>query len=230
MELELPEAVRKSRVINLEKRAYRWLERSFWQDVTRHPDDPLDKRISRLKSRFESAAMIPPRQGDSEHFPVSVYIEYDSLLSALKPAFKRYPSVLKKLPRTHSAEFMERTIGRGSRGYSRPAVIEALNEKRAHKWQGEQLKQAKRLIPIELWSKTEEFWFDDKDVVALTPRKAALRTLAKKLDLSEDAVWKLVKTGKKMLPPHVLKRLENAYAAVNDDSTWRFLNEIDPLK
>ena len=50
MEPELARARRKGRVEDLGKRTYRWLERSFWEDIRSYPDDPLDKRTLRSKS------------------------------------------------------------------------------------------------------------------------------------------------------------------------------------
>src|SRR5215470_13785311 len=87
MKPELAEAQRRNRIEDLGKRAYRWLERSFWQDIREFPDDPLDIRTTRLKHTFDTALKIPLRQGDSEYFPISVFIEYDSLLRLLEPIF-----------------------------------------------------------------------------------------------------------------------------------------------
>src|SRR6266436_7128836 len=64
MEPELPNALRKGRVEDLGKRAFRWLERSFWGDIIHYPDDRLDKRTLRLSKLFDDALRIPPRQGD----------------------------------------------------------------------------------------------------------------------------------------------------------------------
>src|SRR5262245_48329064 len=75
MEPELAGASRKGRLDDLEKRTFRWLERSFWEDRRRYPDDPLDQRILRLKKLFDSTPTVPKRQGGAEHFPISVFIE-----------------------------------------------------------------------------------------------------------------------------------------------------------
>jgi hypothetical protein len=70
MENELPEAIRRNRLDDLEKRAFRWLEKSFWEDISHHPDDPLDKRTLRLKKLFDATPALPTRVGDGEHFPI----------------------------------------------------------------------------------------------------------------------------------------------------------------
>jgi hypothetical protein len=105
MEPELASALRKNRVEDLEKRAFRWLERSFWQDISNYPDDPLDKRTLRLKKLFETTSTIPRRQGGDEHYPISVFIEYDSLLKSLEPVFKKAASQDKQSPKTTSKIF-----------------------------------------------------------------------------------------------------------------------------
>jgi hypothetical protein len=97
MEPELASALRKNRVEDLEKRAFRWLERSFWEDLRHYPDNPLDKRSLRLKKLFDSTPTIPKRQGGGEHFPISVFIEYDLLLKLLEPIFKRRPAKISSL-------------------------------------------------------------------------------------------------------------------------------------
>jgi hypothetical protein len=105
MEPELASALRKNRVGGLEKRAFRWLERSFWEDLRHYPDDPIDKRILRLKKLFDSIPKIPKRQGDSEHFPISVFIEYDSLRNSLEPIFKRRPAKVTSLSGEQAKSF-----------------------------------------------------------------------------------------------------------------------------
>jgi hypothetical protein len=229
LEKELPESRLKNRVDNLEKRAFRWLERSFWNDISRHPGDPLDKRTLRLKKIFETTPAIPRRRGDSKHFPISVFIEYDSLVTALKPAFKRRPAEITKLPKEYAREFVNQTIGRG-RGYRRPLVLHALNTKRLQRWETKQLESANRVIPIDVWQKGQEFWFDAEDILNLTSRDAALKILGTKLKLSSEQVSKLVKKGKNMLPRKALEKMETAFASMNDATTRQFLNHVDPLE
>lgn len=227
LEREIPNALRKGRLDDLGKRAFRWIEELFWDDIRQHPNDVLNKRTLRLKRLFDNCSRIPPRTGDSDHFPISVFIEYDSLLKALKPTFKRRPAKIRHLPRREARTFVDQTLG-GGRGYSRRFVLEAINEKRLHSWETEQLQRANRVIPFEQWPKGKEFWFKTEEIGELTPSKAALKILAGKMELKEDTVWKLVKEGKRMLPPGILERLEAAYATVKDNSSWQFLNQIDP--
>jgi hypothetical protein len=231
MEPELASALRKGRVEDLEKRAFRWLERSFWQDISNYPDDPLDKRILRLKKLFDNAPRIPVRQGDDEHFPISVFIEYDSLLKLLEPVFKRRPAKVSSLPEKQAKVFAVGTR-QGERGLGRyrSSILEALNEKRVELWKRELLQQASRVVPIEFWPKGQEVWFTEDVLIELTAQRAALRILGAKMNLSNDAVLKLVKEGKKMLPPKLLEKIENAYAAVESNDSWQFLNQLDPLK
>jgi hypothetical protein len=229
LENELPVSRRKNRVDDLEKGVFRWLERSFWNDISRYPDDPLDKRTLRLKKLFETTRAIPPRRGDGKYFPISVFIEYDSLLTALKPAFKRRPAKITTLPKEHTREFVSQTIG-GGRGYRRPSVLQALNTKRLQHWETKQLESANRVIPIDVWQKGQEFWFDAEDILNLTSREAALKILGSKLKLSSEQVSKLVKKGKNMLPRKALEKMETAFASMNDATTWQFLNHVDPLE
>ncbi len=236
LDREIPKASRKDRLDDLDKRAFRWIERTFWDDIRRFPDDSLDKRILRLKKIFNNTPRIPHRQGDSEPFPISVFIEYDSIFKALQPVFKRYPAELKHLPGQDAKEFVDQTIRRG-RGYSRPIVLKALNEKRQLRWQEEQIRQANQIVSLPKLPSGEEFRLEADEFlhtneagewVHLTPRKAALKIMGAKIGLGEEAVWKLVKKGKKMLPPAILKKMEAAYSAIEDNSSWDFLNLIDP--
>ncbi len=219
---EIPGALRKGRLDDLHKRTFRWIEKSFWDDIRKHPDDALDKRTLRLKRLFDNTPQIPHRQGGSEHFPISVFIEYDLLLKVLEPAFKRYPAKINRLPRQKAKELVDQTIGRG-RGYSRPRVLEALNEKRRERWQEEQIKLANRTISLPELRSGEESGFEADEFLQLTkagkwthltPRKAALKILGSKMGLSEEAVSTLVKKGKTMLPPQILQRLHAAYSAI----------------
>src|SRR5262249_42349810 len=128
MEPELASALRKGRVEELEKRAYRWLERSFWEDISRYPDDLLDKRILRLKKLFDSTPTIPKRQGGGEHCPISVFIEYDLLQELLEPIFKRRPAKINSLSGNEARAFAVGT-SQGDRGWGRrrSASLEAIN-------------------------------------------------------------------------------------------------------
>jgi len=224
MEPELGNALRKNRVEDLEKRAFRWLERSFWRDIVDCPDDPLDKRTVRLKKLFDSAPTIPKRQGDGEHFPISVFIEYDSILKLLEPIFKRRPTAVTDLSAAKAS-----AIGRLLE-HRRIVALEALNEKQWERWKRELLQRANCIIPIECWPNGEGVLFTEDVIVELTAQTAALRILGAKMDLGEDAVLKLVKEGKKMLPPRFLEKLEKAYAVVENNDSWQFLNQLDPLK
>jgi hypothetical protein len=235
MEPELASAQRKGRVEDLKKRAYRWLYESFWEDMRSYPDDPLDKRTLRLKKLFDSTSAIPKRQGDSEHLPISVFIEYEVLFEALKPIFKRRPARIHRLPRADV--FADDPQCRDSRRVNRrwPLLVEALlprvfYEKRFQRWKRELLQQVGRVVPIESWPKAQEVWFTEDVIFELTAHTGALQILGAKMNLSNDAVWKLVNKGKKMLPPKLLEKLENAYAAVESNDSWRFLNQLDPLK
>ena len=223
MEPELPNALRKGRVDDLGKRAFRWLETSFWEDIIHHPDDPLDKRILRLKKLFDAAARIPSRKGDSEHFPISVFIEYDSLLKLLEPVFKRRPAKISSLPEKQAKVFAFGT-SQGERGLGsyRSKVLAALNEKRFQLWKRELLQQVSRVIPIAFWPKGQEVWFSEDVLIELTAQTAALRILGAKMELRNDAVLKLVKRGKEMLPPHVLEKMEKAYAAAESSDARQF--------
>jgi hypothetical protein len=232
MEPELPNALRKGRVEDLARRAFRWLERSFWEDIIQHPDDSLDKRTLRLKKLFDAAPKIPPRQGDGEHLPISVYIEYDSLLKLLEPVFKRRPTPTTRLPEREAKVFAAGTR-QGVRGLSffyRYKVLAALNEKRFQRWEKELLERVSQIIPVNFWPKGQEVWFTKDVIVELTASKAALMVLGVKMNLGEDAILKLVKRGKEMLPPHTLEKIEKAYAAVDSDDAWLFLSQLAPHK
>jgi hypothetical protein len=231
MEPELASALRKGRVEHLEKRAFRWLERSFWEDLRHYPDDPLDKRILRLKKLFDSIPKIPKRQGDSEHFPISVFIEYDSLRISLEPIFKRRPAKVTSLSGEQAKSFAVGT-SQGERGWGwrRRKSLEISSEKRFQRWKQELLQRANSIIPIEFWPKDHEAWLTEDVIIELTAQTAALKILGAKMALGEEAVLKLVKEGKEMLPPEILKRLEGAYANVADNSAWQFLNQIDPFQ
>src|SRR5262245_46312333 len=219
MEPELPDALRKGRVEDLRRRTLRWLERSFWDDMIHHPDDPLDKRTLRLRKLFDDAPRIPSRQGDGEHFPISVFIEYSLLFEAFKPAFKRRPPSIQHLAPKVRKPCVDDPRSRDSqwKNLLKDLIRIHVNAKRSQRWEAEQLQRAK------------EFGLEDHDVINLTARKAALKSLATKMDISKEAVSKLVKDGKRMLSPTVLKKLESAYANVQDNSAWQFLNQIDPL-
>lgn len=224
MEPELARARRKGRVEQLAKRAYRWLEESFWEDIRSYPDpdDPLDKRTLRLKKLFDSAPIIPKRQGGSERLPISVFIEYQVLFEALKPIFKRRPTRVSSLPKKQAKDYAV-GIKEGDRGlwHRRLNLLEVLSEKRFQRWKTELLQQVSRLMPV-----AQEVWFTED----VTAHKAALRILGAKINLREDAVWKLVNEGKEMCPPKLLEKLEKAYAAIESNDSWRFLNQLDPLK
>src|SRR5262249_4916266 len=227
MEPELANALRKGRVEELEKRAFRWLERSFWQDIRDYPDDALEKRTLRLKKLFDTAPKIPPRQGDGEHLPISVFIEYDSLIKLLEPVFRRRPARINNLPKEPAKVFAVGT-SQGERGLGRyrSKVLATLNEKRFQRWKRELLQQVSRVVPVAFWPKGQEVWFTEDVIVELTASKAALMILAAKMNLGEDAVLKLVKRGKEMLPPSVLEKIEKAYAAVENNDSWQFLNRL----
>jgi len=72
--------------------------------------------------------------------------------------------------------------------------------------------------------------FTEDVIFELTPHTAALRILGAKMNLGKDAVWKIVKEGKEMLPPKLLEKMEKAYAAIESNDSWQFLNQLDPLK
>jgi hypothetical protein len=170
MEPELASALRKNRVEDLEKRAFRWLERSFWQDISNYPDDPLDKRTLRLKKLFETTSTIPRRQGGDEHYP----IEYDSLLKSLEPVFKRRPAKISSLPR-QQAKFFAVGTSQGERGLGRyrSESLKFLNEKQFQRWKTELLQQVSRVMPIEVWPKGQEVWFTEDVIIELTAHTAA---------------------------------------------------------
>jgi len=231
MEPELPKALRKGRLEDLVKRAFRWLERSFWEDIIHYPDDSLDKRTLRLRKLFDGAPKIPLRQGDGEHFPISVFIEYDSLLKLLEPVFKRRPAPVSRLPAREAKVFAARTRqGVRGLGFYRSKVIEALKEKRFQRWEKELLQQVNRIVPVKFWPKGQEVWFTQDVIVELTASRAALIILGAKMNLGEEAVLKLVKRGKEMLPRHLSEKMETAYAAIERNDSWQLLNEIDPPK
>jgi hypothetical protein len=73
-------------------------------------------------------------------------------------------------------------------------------------------------------------WLTEDVIIELTAQTAALKILGAKMALREEAVLKLVKEGKEMLPPEILKKLDGAYATVEDNSAWQFLNQLDPLQ
>jgi hypothetical protein len=223
--------LRKDRFEDLEKRAIRWLERSFWEDIRHHPDDPLDKRTLRLKKLFDTAPTIPPRQGDSDHFPISVFIEYDSLRKSLEPVFERRPVKVTNLPKKEAKVFAVGTSeGQRAWGHWRWAILEAINKKRFQRWKRKLLERVRQVSPIEVWPKGQEVWFTEDVIFDLTARTAALRIIEAKMNLRQDAVWKLVTKGKEMLPPKILEKMEKAYAAVESNDSWQFLNQLDPLK
>jgi hypothetical protein len=228
MEPELANALRKNRVEDLEKRAFRWLERSFWRDIRNHPDDPLDKRTLRLKKLFGVAPSIPPRQGDGKHFPISVFIEYDSLLVLLDPVFERRPAKVNSLSGEEAKRFAIGTSqGERRLGRYRSVALAKLNVNRFQLWKSELLQRASRVIPIEFWLKGQEVWLTEDAIIELTAQTAALRILGAKMDLSNDAVLKLVKQGKKMLPPTLLEKMEKSFAGVGSNASWQFLNQLD---
>jgi hypothetical protein len=73
-------------------------------------------------------------------------------------------------------------------------------------------------------------WLTEDVIIELTAQTAALKILGAKMALREEAVLKLVKEGKEMLPPEILKKLDGTYATVEDNSAWQFLNQLDPLQ
>jgi hypothetical protein len=233
MEPELARALRKGRVEDLGKRAYRWLERSFWEDISRYPDDPLDKRTLRLKKLLDSTQTIPKRQGDSEYFPISIFIEYDSLLGALKPAFKRRPARLSRKQANLPDDDPQSRDSRRENPRWRlleDLALSVLHKKHLQRWETGQLQRANQVISVPEWPKDQEFSFEAGDVMKLTARTAALRILEAKMNLSNEAVWKLVKEGRKLLPLNVRQRLKQGDANVTDNSTWQFLNRAYPLE
>jgi hypothetical protein len=238
MEKELPGAIRKNRLDGLEKRAIRWLERSFWEDIRSHPDDPLDKRTLRLKKLFDSTARIPQRQGDGEFFAVSVFIEYDSLLKRLEPIFNRRPPEIKHLPK-EQAQVHAATLEGGQfygLGRRRLSILQAIQEKRYQRWKKQRLEQVSQVLAIDFWPQGQEVWFTEDALTdpEMTARTAALRILGAKLGakmpLGDDAVWKLVKQGKQILPPPILEKMEVAFATVDNGQSWQFLKQLASLK
>ena len=231
IEPELANAVRKDRIDDLEKRAFRWLERSFWQDISNYPDDPLDNRTVRLENLFNNVPKIPLRQGDGEHFPISVFVEYDSILKLFEPIFTRRPAKVSHLSGKEAKRFAVGTR-QGERGLGRyrSNALTTLNMQRFQLWKAELLQLANRVIPIAFWPKGQEAWFTEDEIIELTAQTAALRVLGRKLGLGNDAVVKLVKDGKKMLPPRVLQKMEIAYTAVENNDSWQFLNRLYPPK
>jgi hypothetical protein len=237
LERELPEAIRRNRLDDLEKRALRWMERSFWEDITCHPEDPLDERTLRLKKLFDNTPTIPARQGEGEHFPISVFIEYHLLRERLEPIFKRRPPEIKHLPRggAEAKEFAATREGGHFAGLHRRRqhVIEMLQEKRLQRWKKKRLELARQIIPLEFWPRGQEAWFTEEAITdpEITAQTAALRILGAKTELGNDAVLKLVKKGKQMLPPKILEKLERAYDAIGtNNEAWQFLNQLDPLR
>jgi hypothetical protein len=234
MEPELASARRKGRVEELGKRAYRWLEESLWEDMRSYPDDPLDKRTLRLKKLFDSTPIIPKRQGDSEHLPISVFIEYEVLFEALKPIFKRRPARIHRLPQADV--FADDPQRRDSRRVNRRwplfggFIRGILNAKLSQRWKAERLQRANQILSVPELPKDQGFWFEAEDVMELKAQTAALRKIGAKMNLSNDAVLKLVKKGKKMCPPKLLEKLKNAYATVESNDSWQFLNQFDPLE
>ena len=231
MEPELRSALRKGRVEDLKKRAYRWLERSFWEDISNYPDDEMDKRTLRLKRLFDTAPRIPRRQGDSEHSPISVFVEYDSLLKLLKPIFKRRPAKLTRLSGKEAKAF---AVGmrEGERGVWRWRLnlLEIFNERRFQRWKRELLQQVGRVLPVDVWPNGQEVGFTEDVIFELTAHTAALQIVGAKMNLGNEDVLKLVKEGKEMCPPKLLEKMEKAYAAIESNDSWRFLNQLDPLK
>jgi hypothetical protein len=123
-------------------------------------------------------------------------------------------------------------IRQGERGLGRyrSNALEALNTQRFQLWKAELLQQANRVIPIEFWPKSQEQWFTQDEIIELTAQTSALRILGTRMGLSNDAVLKLVKQGKKMLPSRLLEKMETAYAAVENNDSWQLLNRLYPFK
>jgi len=233
MEQELPGAMRKNRLDDLLKRAFRWMERSFWEDIRAYPEDPLDKRILRLKKLFDNTPTMPTRQGAGEHFPIAVFIEYVSLETLLKPIFKRRPREIRHLPKggVEAKQFAATREGDRFPGLwrYRQRVLDVLQEKRLARWKKKRLERARQVIPVEFWPRKEGAGFTEDAVTdpEMTAQTAALRILGAKMDLGNDAVVKLVKEGKQMLPPNILEKLEKAYNTIGtNNEAWQFLNRI----
>jgi hypothetical protein len=236
LEKELLGAIRKNRLGDLEKRAFRWVEESFWGDIRQHPDDSLDKRTLRLKKFFDATTAIPSRRGAGEHFPISVLIEYTSLLNLLKPIFKRRPPEIWHLPKggADAKQFVAAT--RAGHHYpglwrNRQRALDMLQEKRLKRWKKKRLELARRVISVEFWLRGEGAGFTEDAVTdpEMTAQAAALRILGAKMDLGNDAVLKLLKEGKQILPPKLLEKLEKAYDTIDTNEGWQFLNRIYPL-
>jgi hypothetical protein len=236
LEKELPGAIRKNRLGDLQKRALCWVEGSFWGDIRRRPDDSLDERTLRLKKLFDATPAIPSRRGEDEHFPISVFIEYAALEKLLKPIFIRRPPEIKHLPKGGAAAKQFASTREGHRFPGlwryRQRALDVLQEKRLARWKKKRLERARQVIPVEFWSWGEGAGFTEDAVTdpEMTPQTAALRIVGAKMNLGNDAVLKLEKEGKQMLPPKILEKLEKAYDAIGTNESWQFLNRIHPLR
>jgi hypothetical protein len=110
--------------------------------------------------------------------------------------------------------------------------VQVLQEIRLQRWKKKRLKLARRIIPVEFWPQGQEAWFFKEAITdpEMTAQTAALRILGAKMKLGNDAVLKLVKKGKEMLPPKILEKMERTYAAIDSNDSWQFLNQLDPLR
>ena len=202
--VEMPAEAERGRPEAALVRAKRWLWDLFWEDVLSFPTtDSMLARSMRLLPQVGQAPALPRYRGAGRYDPRLVAIEYDLLRDLFTPLLKRRPgSPRHKIPAV--------TCGPLS-GKERRRLLAAETDKRHVAWEALRREAADTVLPVSWWQEGQGFWFDEAELSALSPRKAALTVLAKNAGRCPAAVWENVKAGRKMLPQKKLHAIEEAW-------------------
>jgi hypothetical protein len=117
-------------------------------------------------------------------------------------------------------------------GWRRLNVLQALRAKREQRWKNKRRERARQVLELEFWPQGQEVFFTESDLTdpMMTAKAAALKILGAKMHLRDDAVWKLVKEGRQILPPAILAKMETMGPTVDNNASWQFLNQLSALK
>ena len=89
-------------------------------------------------------------------------------------------------------------------------ILENLNEEKQIRWEQDRLQAANKGLSVS-WRKQNVLEFEERELLELTRREAAIKLLSRFMGKGEDTVWKDIEKGRKLLPPNAIDKLEEAW-------------------